>query len=404
MSKDAPFGCSSARIFFLFFFAILFTLSLCGKSLAAGYQDHQNYQGHQGPQTTNDYRTANFIIRGVSSAALARHFGETAETLRHDLAILWLGEPLPQWSAPCPIHFRVGKLGAGGETSFTFSNDTPFSGEVFGWEMKIQGSVEALTTAVLPHEITHMIFASYFRCPLPRWFDEGGATSVEDDGERMNYRRQLYQFLRTDRGIPFNDMVRMTKYPNDVMPFYAQGFSVVEYLIAKRGHHQFIRFAGDGLVSKDWGAAVRKNYGFKNLGELQVSWNDWVIAGCPPLQPDTGDDIGTDIAGNTTGTDTVLVAGNTTRSDIAHSDTIPVQQVSYIDEIPQPILAAPLPKIGENPKIGEKVEPAAVIAPSRLSSTPFAPPLQPGSHISAHPGLQDNPLRENRVLLEWKRL
>ena len=65
-------------------------------------------------------------------------------------------------------------LGAGGATTFQFQD-----GEVFGWRMSIQGSRERMLDSVLPHEITHMIFASHFRQPLPRWADEGGATSVE---------------------------------------------------------------------------------------------------------------------------------------------------------------------------------------------------------------------------------
>ena len=58
--------------------------------------------------------------------------------------------------------------GAGGATSFVFDQ-----GQLFGWQMTIQGSDERLMDWVLPHEITHMVFASHFGHPLPRWADEG---------------------------------------------------------------------------------------------------------------------------------------------------------------------------------------------------------------------------------------
>ena len=119
------------------------------------------------------HRTANFIVE-APTPALARRIGDAAEQYRHDLAVEWLGQPLPRWSRPCPISAQVApQLGAGGATSFVFDN-----GEVFNWTMTIQGSEERILDSVLPHEITHTIFATHFRQPLPRWADEGACTTV----------------------------------------------------------------------------------------------------------------------------------------------------------------------------------------------------------------------------------
>lgn len=151
----------------------------------------------------------------------------------------------------------------------------------FDWDMKIQGSAESIITAVLPHEITHMILASHFKEPIPRWIDEGAATFVENEKERQNYRRLLYQYLRTGRGIPFNQMFHMAKYPDDQMPLYAQGFSLAEFLIFQQGHRHYVDFAAMGMKTKNWPQAIYEFYGYENLGELQVKWNRWVDAGCP---------------------------------------------------------------------------------------------------------------------------
>jgi hypothetical protein len=228
------------------------------------------------------YRTPNFIIN-TADPRLAKEFGDTAERQRKELAVSWLGRELPNWSRPCPITVNVGQnLGAGGSTTFMFER-----GEVFGWRMSIQGSRERILDSVLPHEITHMIFASHFRQPLPRWADEGGATSVEHVSEKNKHRQMLYQFLRTGRGIAFNRMFAMRDYPPDIMPLYAQAHSVAQYLISKRGRRAYVAFVGDGLESGDWQASLRRHYDVDGTGSLQQRWLAWVERGSPPLPRET---------------------------------------------------------------------------------------------------------------------
>ncbi len=92
-----------------------------------------------------NYRTPNFTIQ-TADPRLAEAFGKTAEQLRHDLAISWTGKAMPDWSQPCPVTVQVApNLPAAGKTTFLFQN-----GEVFGWEMTIQGSAERVQDSVLP--------------------------------------------------------------------------------------------------------------------------------------------------------------------------------------------------------------------------------------------------------------
>ncbi len=66
------------------------------------------------------WRTKNFVVIS-RDAQLARQVAETAERCRHDQAVQWLGEPLPDWRSPCPITLEVDPhAGAGGATSFSF--------------------------------------------------------------------------------------------------------------------------------------------------------------------------------------------------------------------------------------------------------------------------------------------
>jgi len=228
------------------------------------------------PAGAAGYRTTNFIIEAATPEQ-ARKIGDAAEQYRHTLAVEWTGRPLPRWSRPCPITAQVAPhLGAGGATSFVFDK-----GEVFNWTMTIQGSEERILDSVLPHEVTHTIFASYFRRPLPRWADEGACTTVEHPVERARQHTMLIEFLSTGRGIAFPEMFAMREYPPDVLPLYSQGYSLARFLIERGGRHKYVAFVGDGLARDDWAGALERHYGVNDIAKLQHIWLDWVRQGCP---------------------------------------------------------------------------------------------------------------------------
>lgn len=229
------------------------------------------------------YQTKNFVIT-ADSPEFARQVGEAAEYYRHHLAVAWLGQPLPgNWKQPCPIRCRVGRIGAGGATTFTFNN-----GHVFGWNMDIQGSEERILDSVLPHEISHMIFACHFRRPLPRWADEGAATLVEHESERMRQTKLLNQVIRTSRRIPLRQLLTIKEYPRDmqdVLTLYAEGYSLADYLVQKKGDEgraAFLAFLGDAL-DHGWQEAFETHYGITDLESIEHEWTQWVLAGSPEL-------------------------------------------------------------------------------------------------------------------------
>ncbi|MEK6250083.1 MAG: hypothetical protein N2C12_18000, partial [Planctomycetales bacterium] len=139
--------------------------------------------------------------------------------------------------------------------------------------------------SVLPHEITHTIFATYFRQPLPRWADEGACTTVEHKSEKARHQVMLIRFLQTKRGIAFSRMLLMKEYPKDIMPLYAQGYSLARYLIQQGGRRKFVNFIGNGLRDKNWIRALDQSYGYDDLALLQNNWLEWVKKGSPPLNP-----------------------------------------------------------------------------------------------------------------------
>ena len=243
------------------------------------------------------YSTNNFIVI-APDAAFAKKVGTEAERFRKELAILWLDAELPQWTEKCPIQVSLAPH-AGGETSFAFMYSGNQRGEPTSWDMKIFGTPDRMLDSVLPHEITHTIFATYFRRPLPRWADEGACTTVEHQVEKTKNHGMLIHFLtsKPSRGIPFNRMFTMKDYPRDILPLYAQGFSVAKYLIMEKGRKHFLEYVNAGMNMEQrgrelaaWNRATQQYYGYQDLSELQVRWEKWVADGSvekpiPPNNP-----------------------------------------------------------------------------------------------------------------------
>ena len=75
----------------------------------------------------------------------------------------------------------------------------------------------------------------------------------------------------------------MTEYPADIMPLYAQGYSVSRFLIAQGGKPKFVKFIEHGLATRNWNGAVRKFYKYERLGDLQAHWQDWLYHDRPSI-------------------------------------------------------------------------------------------------------------------------
>jgi hypothetical protein len=95
----------------------------------------------------------------------------------------------------------------------------------------------------------------------------------------------LMQFLHSkpSMGIPFNRMFVMRRYPRQILPLYAQGYSVAKFLIHQGGKQRFVEYIGQGLRqdamnrgSSGWSEVTAEFYGYEDLSELQTSWLKWV--------------------------------------------------------------------------------------------------------------------------------
>jgi hypothetical protein len=215
-------------------------------------------------------RTPNFIVHAPTQQ-IADRIGQLAEKFRREKAIEWLGREMTPWPQPCPLHVKVSMNGPSGATSFNFGRDNYGRGMVMGQHMQIQGPLDRLMDSVLPHEITHTVFAYHFKCPVPRWADEGGSVLSEDDIERIRHDKLTRQILNSNHQFRLRQLFALTEYPQGkVMHLYAQGYSVTNYLVEMQGKHAFINFVARGM-NEGWDRAASM-YGFRTVEDLEENW------------------------------------------------------------------------------------------------------------------------------------
>ncbi len=239
--------------------------------------------GWTSPAAAATFETPNFIV-DAPTPELARTFGEMAEVYRRQKALEWLGREMPTWPNRCPLRVRIELGSAGGATTFSFHP----RGGVVSQQMEIRGEVRQLLHSVLPHEITHTVFAHYFGRPVPRWADEGGSVLSENEEERFQHDIRCREILNAGRAYVLRTLFRMTEYPRDMIVVYAQGYSVTAFLVERGGGGQigrakFLQFLSIGMQGNDpryhgtlesWNEACRRIYGFESVDALEKAWLD----------------------------------------------------------------------------------------------------------------------------------
>lgn len=212
-----------------------------------------------------ELRTPNFIVI-AANPQVCQQVGQWAEHYRKEKALLWLGREMPNWPQPCPLRVNVTMDPPSGETEFTFG-----FGGVSSQRMTIRGPLDRLIYSVLPHEITHTIFAHHFKSPVPRWADEGGSVLSEDDAERDRHDKLVRAILNKGQQIPMRTLFGLKEYPPQVMCLYAQGFSISDYLVKRSNRQHFLNFVGQGL-HYGWDHAAKSHFGHNSVEELEQAW------------------------------------------------------------------------------------------------------------------------------------
>ncbi len=338
------------------------------------------------------YPTPNFIVE-APSAEIAKQVGQAAEHYRKALAIEWLGKAMPRWYEPCRIRVTVGQIGAGGATSFSFDR-----GEVYGWNMRVQGPLDRILDSVLPHEVSHTVFACHFRRPLPRWADEGAATLAENDSEKLRQQRLVEQILKTKRRIPLRTLLSIKNYPRDmqnVLTLYAEGYSLASYLIQQGGKRRYLQFL-EAAHRSGWERALRGYYQQHSIEALERSWNSWVISGSPPLNLPSGTMLADATSRSSRQAEPKLVVRSQTPDRATTNPPTPNPPSRNVAESAgHASIRRGADLFAPNPRAGQ-VHSLHAAAPQQLASTDWQPPAAP-RRSAARVGLDQRAHDRDRV-------
>lgn len=223
----------------------------------------------------------NFITHQTGDPERSRAIVDRAEQCRAAIAEAWFGERLTNWDRPCVVIWQVTSGRGSGMTTYDSAGQKPRS-----MRMQVDGDWDRIINDVVPHETLHLVLRDHLGFSVPRWMDEGAASTAESDDSISHHEMMLRQYLSQGRVPPINMMMTAREYPSDVMPFYSQGVSVSRFLVGKRGANAFVDLARSQRQSGSWTSAFQQVYGYRSLGEMQTDWMEWVQAGCPDFPRD----------------------------------------------------------------------------------------------------------------------
>jgi hypothetical protein len=236
------------------------------------------------------YETPNFRVFH-HDARLAAAAGNAAESVRAAQAKRWASPAGERpWTPPCDLYlYPSGKIFAQEtkqpETSPGFSTMMCNGNRVVARRINLRADHPLLVTAILPHEVTHVVLADLFTDQqIPRWADEGIAVLAEPRSEQATRAAELQEPLQAGRVFDLRKLMAM-EYPDakDWSLYYAQSVSVTRFLVEQGPPEKFVQFVQNSQREGTEGA-LRGTYGIGGFAELQDQWTRYARQRLTPVK------------------------------------------------------------------------------------------------------------------------
>lgn len=258
--------CRAATLYFTFFI-LLFSLDVFAQEWREEKGDH-------------------FVVYYVTEAARPKEIIRKAEIYYNRIADD-LGYPrysnFWQWEKRVKIYIHPSKE--------AFQKATGQPAWSHGMASYLDKSIHAIETndnfldAVLPHEITHLIFRDFvgFKGEVALWMDEGVAQWEEDDKREAALAVMPELVARaevmTTQTLTSLD-IRSEQDPKKVRIFYMQAISLVDFLIKNYGASSFTALCRELRDGKSLLAAMRAAYSnsIRDLEDLDDKWRKYVLS------------------------------------------------------------------------------------------------------------------------------
>lgn len=130
----------------------------------------------------------------------------------------------------------------------------------------------------LDHELTHAFFFYLLNDAFSLFFNEGVAQNSEYR-QRDRLRQTVYRRASNGEFVPLERLVNRNSYDASLL-IYHQGFSVVDFLIARGGSAWFYAFL-ERLTHGDEGVSdcLKRFYGYEEFSDFESDWWSFVDGG-----------------------------------------------------------------------------------------------------------------------------
>ncbi len=130
----------------------------------------------------------------------------------------------------------------------------------------------------IAHELSHLVVGKVVESPLssqlPRWLDEGLAMYAEGELPAKN-ALALEEALRKGKLISVRSLSGYVGEPEKVDLFYAEAYSLVEFLIKEYGKEKMREFLAEFANGSGQEEALKKVYGL-SIDELDAKWSNYL--------------------------------------------------------------------------------------------------------------------------------
>lgn len=136
------------------------------------------------------------------------------------------------------------------------------------------------------HELTHIYFDGFFLPgEPPLWLSEGFAVYVQTQNQEEKEKRWLKNRIKDfaqGKYIDFHEFTTAKDLQNyskeDVLLWYAQAYSVIDYLLSSKTRDEFYQFCKNLKEGMPAGRSLYRAYGmpFNKISALEYAWQNYI--------------------------------------------------------------------------------------------------------------------------------
>lgn len=144
-------------------------------------------------------------------------------------------------------------------------------------EVVVYEGLESAIGGTLDHELTHAFFFYLLNSNFDLFLNEGLAQNSEYR-RRESLRQTVYRRYSNGEFWDISRLYGRNSYDGSLL-IYHEGFSVVDFLIARGGSLWIAAFLDELVKTNDVDKTLERFYGYKNLAELQKAWKEYIENG-----------------------------------------------------------------------------------------------------------------------------